>query len=93
MSADLNAIKARWAAATPYGWPWDDTTTALATYDMPKVQAIAHAPERLVSACKCGDCFHPVIGPNTDGASCDWCQDCGCPITDHTRMTYAEEPQ
>ena len=47
--------------------------------------------ERLASACKCGDCFHPVIGPNTDGASCDWCQDCACPITDHTRMTYVKE--
>ena len=47
--------------------------------------------ERLASACKCGDCYHPVIGPNTDGASCDWCQDCACPIADHTRMTYVKE--
>ena len=49
--------------------------------------------ERLASACRCGDCYHPVIGPNTDGEPCDWCQDCACPIADHTRMTYVKDPR
>lgn len=48
-------------------------------------------PGGLTSACKCGNCYHPVIGPNTDGASCDWCRDCACPSADHTRMTYVKD--
>jgi hypothetical protein len=52
MSADLNAIKARWSAATPYGWPWDADTLYLATGHMPKVQAIAHAPEDIAALIK-----------------------------------------
>jgi hypothetical protein len=32
---------------------------------------------------RCGDCYHPAFGPNTDGDPCDWCQDCGCPSADH----------
>jgi hypothetical protein len=43
---------------------------------------------RLANACgECGDCHHPVIGPNTDGEPCDWCRDCGCNADQHTRMT------
>ena len=47
------------------------------------------APVRLANRCRCGDCYHPVIGPNTDGEPCDWCRDCGCPSTDHTPMPPA----
>lgn len=50
------------------------------------------AAKKIESACKCGDCYHPVIGPNTDGEPCDWCRDCACPSADHTRMTYTESP-
>ena len=49
MSADLNAIKARWAAAMRLGWPWDEDTISLGTSDEPKVQAIAHAPEDIAA--------------------------------------------
>jgi hypothetical protein len=47
----------------------------------------------LPSACLCGDCFHPLIGPNTDGGPCDFCRDCGCPNADHGRMTYIKSPE
>lgn len=33
--------------------------------------------------CKCGDCYHPSFGPDTDGDWCPWCRDCGCSLTDH----------
>ena len=41
----------------------------------------------LTNACKCGDCYHPIVGPNTDGEPCAWCRDCGCHADDHSRMT------
>ncbi|HKY59253.1 MAG TPA: hypothetical protein VJL80_14545 [Aeromicrobium sp.] len=49
-------------------------------------------PRRLTSACKCGDCYHPVIGPNTDGEPSDFCRDCACPSANHTRMTHTDSP-
>jgi len=49
---------------------------------------------RLSNACtECGDCYHPVIGPNTDGEPCDWCRDCGCASASHTRMTTVIPPE
>jgi len=45
-------------------------------------------PVPLESACDCGDCFRPLIGLNTDGEPCDWCQDCGCSSASHDRMVY-----
>ena len=50
------------------------------------------AAPRLASACKCGDCFHPLVGANTDGEPCEWCIDCGCNADDHTRMTRVNPP-
>ena len=50
----------------------------------------AEQADRLPNACACGDCYHPVVGPNTDGEPCDFCRDCGCPSADHTRMTRAD---
>ena len=46
----------------------------------------------LRNACRCGDCYHPLIGPDTDGDPCDWCRDCGCPSADHHRMAYVIPP-
>lgn len=48
---------------------------------------MARMSKPLASACKCGDCFHPAIGPDTDGEPCPWCRDCGCHADDHIRMT------
>lgn len=45
----LDEIRARWEAATPLGWPWDDDTVYLASQHPPKVHAIAHAPEDIAT--------------------------------------------
>jgi hypothetical protein len=42
------------------------------------------AVRRLPNRCAaCEDCYHPTVGPNTDGEPCPWCRDCGCHESEH----------
>lgn len=41
-------------------------------------------PDNTIGECNgCEGCPELVIGPNTDGEPCDWCQNCGCASAEH----------
>lgn len=71
----------------------DETIWQIARYLTASGYARVIPPAGLANACtECGDCFHPVVGPNTDGEPCEWCRDCGCGSDKHTRMERVFPP-